>query len=155
MQTYLFRIICGAVLSAVVQSFPLRGTVRRLVALSCGCLMVVLTVTPLLHISFDSLTAKIPSVFSSAMPELSDKNEVLLQDLIREQTEDLIEQTAQEQGVDCTASVTLQYDDEIGNYLPYSVRITVCQSIGTLDALKTFVTEELAIPEERQAWIMN
>ncbi len=155
MQTYLFRIICGAVLSAIVQSFPLRGSIRKLVTLACGCLMVLLTVTPLLHLEFDRLTAQIPSEFSIPMPELSDKNDELLQQMICEQTEDLIEQTAQKNGIVCKALVTLRYDSKIGSYVPYSVRLNVSQSTGTLDTLKAFLREDLAIPEERQTWILN
>lgn len=155
MQMYLFRIVCGAVISSILQSLPLRGSIRRLVMLSCGCLMVLLTLTPLLHLDFATLTVKLPEIFSSQMPELSPKNDELLQQLICEQTEETIEKKAQSYGILCTASVTLQYDSEIGSYLPYSVRLNVSQSSGTLDAFRNFITQELAIPEERQTWVLN
>lgn len=155
MQMYLFRIVCGAVISSILQSLPLRGSIRRLVMLSCGCLMVLLTLTPLLHLDFAALTVKLPEIFSSQMPELSPKNDELLQQLICEQTEETITNKAQSYGILCTASVTLQYDSEIGSYLPYSVRLNVSQSSGTLDAFRNFITQELAIPEERQTWVLN
>lgn len=123
--------------------------------LSCGCLMVLLTLTPLLHLDFAALTVKLPEIFSSQMPELSPKNDELLQQLICEQTEETITNKAQSYGILCTASVTLQYDSEIGSYLPYSVRLNVSQSSGTLDAFRNFITQELAIPEERQTWVLN
>ncbi len=155
MQLYLIRIVCGAIISAILQSFPLRGTIRKLVVLSCGCLMVVLTVAPLLRMDFNHLTAQLSSSFSYPMPEVSSRNDELLQQLICEQTEDLIEQTAQAQGTVCTAAVTLKYDETVGSYVPYSVRVSVSQSVGTIDALKAFLTEDLAIPEERQTWVLN
>lgn len=155
MQTYLYRIICGAAISAAIQTLPLRGTVRKIVLMLSGCLMVILTLAPLARLDFKSLNAVIPETFTAQRPELSDKNDALLQDLICSQTEELIESTALSCGIECTAIVSLQYDKTVGSYLPYSVRLNVTRSEGSFDALKTFLQEQLAIPEERQTWVLN
>lgn len=155
MREYLLKIVCGAVITTVLQMLPLRAAIRKILMFGCGCVMVLLTVTPLLHISPDSLRLSLPETVSSQLPELSEKNDAILQELICEQTEDAILQKAQTCGIDCTVSVTLRYDTAVGSYLPYSVRLNVTQSSGTVDELRSFLTQELAIPEERQTWVLN
>lgn len=151
-QTYLIRLITGAVLCAILLSLPLQKTNRKLLSLSCGCLMILLTVSPLLQVDVQALTARLSGLIEPLpQAEVSSNNE-LLQTLICTQTEELIEKKAEELGITVQAEVTVQYDDTVKSYLPYRVKLTVTGSRGSMESLRDYLTCELAIPEERQTW---
>lgn len=155
LREYLFRFISGAVLSAILLSLPLRQTVRKVLTLSCGCLLILLAVSPLYQADISALTDSLPSLFD--IPEVAEKgsNDELLQSLICQQTEELIAQKAAEFGIAAEASVKLRYDEAVGSYLPDAVTVTVTGSERTLEPLRQYITQELAIAEERQTWKLN
>lgn len=151
-KVYLFRIISGAVLSAVFLSLPLKRSLHTTLGLSCGCLMVILTLSPLVKIDIDENISRIPAFFEHSSQAEVQSNDQLLQELICEQTEEIIEKKASELGISAEAEVSVKYDEAVGSYLPYKVNIVVSESGGTLDGLKEFLSRELAIVEERQTW---
>lgn len=155
LRAYLFRVICGAVISAVFLSVPLQKPLKNILGFSCGCMMILLTLTPLVGIDWDACIEQLPQVFETVPQEQVQSNEELLRDLIAEQTAELIEQTAEELGIRVDAEVGVQYDETVGSFVPYSAEITVYESKGSLDGLRAFLTSELAIPEERQVWKLN
>lgn len=152
LRTYLFRVISGAVISAVLLSLPLQKPLKKILGFSCGCLMILLTLTPLIGADWDSLFAQIPQVFETVPQAQVQDNDELLQNLIAEQTAERIVQTAETMGIRAEAEVRVQYDDAVGSYVPYRVTVTVSESTGSLDGLREFLSAELAIPEERQIW---
>lgn len=153
---YLFRLISGAVLSAVFLSIPLRQSVKKVLGICCGCMMILLVLSPLVRLDVRQLVADFPSLWEEfGQAQGSNANEELLQSMICEQTQTVIEQQAKSLGITAQAAVQLRYDETVGSYVPYSVKLTVSESNGTLDALRIYLKNELAIPEERQTWILK
>ena len=155
LRAYLFRVICGAVISAVILSVPLQPPLKKILGFSCGCMMILLTLSPLVGMDWDTCIEQLPQVFDALPQEQVQSNEDLLRDLIAKQTAELIEQTAEEMDIRADAEVGVQYDEAVGSFVPYSAEITVYASKGSLDGLRAFLTSELAIPEERQTWKLN
>lgn len=153
-QAYLFRIVCAAALSSLVLSLPLQKQLKRLLGLVCGCVMVLLTLTPLCALDIQTLMHTLPPLIENDISVPDGQNDALLQALICEQTEQVIADKAKALGLTAQAEVTVRYDETVGSYLPYGVTVTVSGE-GSKDALKRFVTEELAIAEARQIWILN
>lgn len=152
---YLFRLISAGILTSVLLSVPLQKPIRRVLALACGCALVLLTLSPLLTFDLQAVLRSLPSAFQVDGSLHTEKNDALLQDLICSQTEELIVNTAAEMHIKAQAEVTVQYDESIGSYLPYSVTVTIYEGGASLEELRRFLTVDLAIPEARQTWIMK
>lgn len=154
-RNYLFRLVCAAAMSSAVLSLPLQKQLKRLLGLACGCILVLLTLTPLCNLDLPTLLRSLPPLIQEDAPFSDTQNDALLQKLICEQTAAVIEEKAEELGITVRAEVTVKYDETIGSFLPYRVTVTVLGGEGSKEALRRFVTEELAIAEERQIWILN
>lgn len=155
MQSYLFGIVAGAVLTAVVMSLPLRASLRKIAQLACGCLLVIVTLAPLVRADLRESLREQP-IFTEQLPGVTvSDNDELLQQLIKEQTEALINEKAKEFSITAAAEVELRYDSEIGSYVPYRVKMKVSESKGTLEPMREYLSAQLGIPEERQQWILN
>lgn len=152
---YLFRLICAGILSSAVLSVPLQKPIRRVLSLACGCVLVLLTLSPLLSVDLSTVIRSLPSVFDGDISVQTEKNDKLLQELICTQTEELIVKTAAEHGIRAEAEITVRYDETIGSYLPYSATVTVYESGASTEELRQFLTDDLAIPEARQTWILK
>lgn len=136
-------------------SLPLRASLRKIAGFACGCLLVILILSPLVKVDLNQLLRELPELtLPDPNIEISD-NDALLQQLICEQTASVIAQKAGELMISAEAEVILRYDSEIGSYVPDSVRITVFESKGTIEPLREYISKELAIPEERQTWILK
>lgn len=146
------RLVSASVLCAILQSVPLQNAMKKILSAACGCMIALLAIAPLANIDVAAYLSQLPSWIETVPLQEVQSNEELLKELICEQTEQLIEQKAEEYDIGAEADITLKYDETVGTYLPYSVILTVRQSDGTMDGLRRYIADELSIPEERQTW---
>ena len=115
--------------------------------------MILTALRPLLRVDLSRLPDLVTGLTRSEREAAArEKNDALLRSLVEQQTEDWIETRAAGLGLAVETVVTAE-EAESGAFVPFSVTIT---GTWTKDQRKTFsdiLTDELAIPPERQRWV--
>lgn len=109
-QRWILSVTALSVLIAICQALMPPGAVKRASRLSCGLLLFLALVRPLLLADYDKLTETLGELSAPATgeetTELLTASEALTVSLIEEQASAYIQDKAEETGISCTVSVT-------------------------------------------------
>jgi len=150
LRAWLSAVIVTSVLVTAVQSLIPEGTLRRIASMTGGLILLLVLLQPLtrleigaLHLDYSQYTQDV----ERQSAEAQDRRGEELKQLIEQRTAAYILDKAGSLGISCTVSVTAKAGEN-GLPRPYRARLSCAYS----EALSRYLSEELEIPEERQAW---
>lgn len=152
---YLLRLVgCGFV-AAMACALVIQPRLKRIVRLCAGCLLALVALQPLITLDLSALPEQMERQLE-AVPDpaqtAKEKNAELLEEMIRAQTEQAIRNELDTLGMDAEFVLTLQYRQELGASVPWSVAVTSRAEPAQKAAFAAYLTDELGIPPERQEW---
>lgn len=155
-RSYLLGVVSAGMLCALVQTLTPKGAVRRVSTLACALVLILTVLSPLRALDVTAL-ARAVSRFSIAEDAAQSGVEIhsreLIATLIKQKCEAYILDKAQRLGAAVTAEVTV---DSAGAYpYPSGVRLTGAATPDARRALGVLIEENLAIPSERQEWVLS
>ena len=152
---YLLRLTACAFLVSLAAMLVSQEKLRRIVKLVGACLIAVAALQPLIGLDLSALpelVAWTDPARTEAIAEAKAKNDALLEQLIRTQTEEALQQALDEQGIAVDFSLSLRYDDALGLPLPWQIRLSGVCSESEQAQLRELLRDTFGIPEERQVW---
>ena len=155
LRSYLLRLVACSFLVTLSASLVTQPRLHRLVKLCGGCLLAIIALQPLVHLDFSRLPDLLyPYGLSqqNAVDEAKRKNEELLENLIRSQTEEAIQKELEALGIDGRFQLTLRMDRSVGAPVPWAVTLYADCTESQRAALSDYLMETLDIPKERQVW---
>ena len=150
---YLLRITAGAFAGAILLAALPKGTPRRVAAMLCGLLMLLLALTPLAELDYDSLAEAISRLElekEEARTGIEIQNQELVASIISGRVQTYILDKASALGLEADVEVTVEL--ETAYPYPSAVTVTCEASAAQKLALQTYIIENFAIPAERQTW---
>ena len=144
--------VCGF-LVALCSALFTSERLRRLVRFVGGCFLAVVVLQPLMDSELVSFLERLrPGLPESDYAEVQEKNDLLLKELVEQQTAEFIKQAARELGAELTITVTAQKDEPSGLFVP--VRVTLRGFVTEVQrtALSERIERELAIGTLKQRW---
>lgn len=152
-RTYLLSVIAASVLTVLVRSVVPDGAVKRAASVICGVLVMLCALSPLLSIDSEQIAQSIwrTQMQTEALQTgVEVKNRALVSDIIKEKTQTYIWDKAASIGLDVTVEVEMRDDGEY----PYAYAVTLTGIAGEAQrrTLTQTISENLAIPAERQTW---
>ena len=153
-RNWLIGITAAALVVALADSLPPDGAVKKIGKLTGGLLLAAAILPPLVGLDYASLSGILADYrleaegYSNA---LETENERLIKTIIEEQTGAYIQDKAAALGVDCTAEVTCQADDD-GSLYPASVVVYGELTREQMNSLSRTIEGELAIPAQNQQY---
>ena len=153
MQSWVYRVVCAAMLTAAAGSLTPPGTVRRLGQLTGSLVLLLALLSPLVSVDGEALARAMSEYHfpETRTEELGEANEALFQSLIEEESGTYISEQAAELGAACTVMVETRVQDD-GYPVPWAVTITGDLDEATRQRLTRRIEAELAIPVERQTY---
>lgn len=150
---YLLRLVICAFAASVAQTLVVQPKLRRVVRLTAACLLAIVALQPLVTVDL----ASIPEVLQQQLPEnptetAREKNNALLESLIRQQTEAAIREKLDAIGIEADFTLGLQYDADVGAPVPWEISLQARCTDEQAVAMIAFLRDELGIPEARQDW---
>lgn len=146
--SYILRLVCGAVISAVILSIGGDSSIRRML---CGLFMAFLAISPLRDIDLADIPNSLDSFTSSAEAAAQDgvdmASEAIL-DIIKTESETYILDKAEELGLEVEVSVLVDSQTQ----LPVAVTITGNAGPYQKQVLNDYIRENLGIEEGDQQW---
>ena len=130
---WLVGITCAAMLVALAESLIPAGSIRRIARLTGGLVLLAAILNPLLKLD-----------------TTEEENEILMKDIIEEQSGAYIQDKAAALGIDC--QVTVEADGEEEWPIPQSVTVMGSLTAEQQEALERTIEEDFAIPAERQRY---
>jgi len=152
-RSWLIGIVCAAMIVALAESLVPAGTMRKVLKMTGGLVMLLAVLQPV--VSLDELIlAQSLSDYRTAMSTydvtLEQENEELIKAIIAEQSGAYILDKAESLGISCTVSVETEHREE-GDYpLPYRVTIYGNLTQEQQEQLTREIAADFAIPAERQ-----
>ena len=154
--------IMGLAASALITGLALgvtpRGTVRNILKLVCGAVMIIALVAPALRFDltlFSVNAERFREELRSVQDNVSETGERLTRNIIEKECAAYILDKAQGLGLRVeSVSVTAKWGDEEVFY-PYEARIEARLDDEQKGALSRAIEAELGIPPERQYWNGN
>ena len=146
---WLVGITCAAMLVALAESLIPAGSIRRIARLTGGLVLLAAILNPLLKLDTTALTRALTEYkleLSAYSADLEEENEILMKDIIEEQSGAYIQDKAAALGIDC--QVTVEADGEEEWPVPPSGSLPAEQQ----EALERTIEEDFAIPAERQRY---
>ncbi len=150
---YLLTLVGAALLISLVQAFPQKKALQRVLSL-CGGLFLMLTLLkPVLSFKFGDLGELLQQfeMDPALIEETLEKGQNESARLITEQTQEYILDKAAELGAELSVEVTLKQLSENYRY-PYQVTLRGRWTAEQTQALRLYIAQTLGIPEERQIW---
>lgn len=147
---WLVSVICAAVAVAVAESMVPEGSMKKLVSMTGGLVLLILLVRPLGDVELDRLELEYQdyaAAIERRTEELKTENMQELIEIIELETAAYISDKARELGLDCRAKVRCRTDED-GVPYPYSVTVDGAAS----EELRSWMERELNIPAERQVF---
>ena len=148
---WLVGITCAAMLVALAESLIPAGSIRRIARLTGGLVLLAAILNPLLKLDTTALTRALTEYkleLSAYSADLEEENEILMKDIIEEQSGAYIQDKAAALGITCTVRVEA---DEAAEYpIPKVVTITGELSREEREALTEQIEADFAIPADRQ-----
>ena len=143
---WLVGITCAAMLVALAESLIPAGSIRRIARLTGGLVLLAAILNPLLKLDTTALTRALTEYkleLSAYSADLEEENEILMKDIIEEQSGAYIQDKAAALGIDCQVTVEADGEEEwpMGS-------LTAEQQ----EALERTIEEDFAIPAERQRY---
>lgn len=153
LRDYLLSITCGAFAVSLCLALVRQERLARVVKLCGGCLMAILVLQPLLGLPLPEFETLLPSVVSQdPVQAAAEKNEALLADLIRQQTEQAIRDELVRQGIAADFHLELQMDDAVGAPVPWAIELRSACSEAQRARFSAYLEDALGIPPTRQDW---
>ena len=146
-------ITCAAMLVALAESLIPAGSIRRIARLTGGLVLLAAILNPLLKLDTTALTRALTEYkleLSAYSADLEEENEILMKDIIEEQSGAYIQDKAAALGIDC--QVTVEADGEEEWPIPQSVTVMGSLTAEQQEALERTIEEDFAIPAERQRY---
>ena len=137
---WLVGITCAAMLVALAESLIPAGSIRRIARLTGGLVLLAAILNPLLKLDTTALTRALTEYkleLSAYSADLEEENEILMKDIIEEQSGAYIQDKAAALGIDC--QVTVEADGEEEWPIPQSVTV-----MGSLTAEQQEALERTA-----------
>lgn len=150
LREWLVSVICAAVAVAVAESMALEGSMKKIVSMTGGLILLVLLLRPLGGMEPDLFLPEYGTYnreIQQRQEELEAENIRQLQTIIERETAAYILDKAAELGVDCRVTVHCRAD-EAGVPRPYSVTVNGPVS----EELENWIEGVLNIPKERQVF---
>ena len=138
---YLLRITAGAFAGAILLAALPKGTPRRVAAMLCGLLMLLLALTPLAELDYDSLAEAI-SRLELEKEEARTGIEIQNQELV-----------ASISSLGMQISVELEMETRVATPYPSGVTIRGTVTPAQKQQLQTYLEQTFAIAPERQVWL--
>lgn len=149
LREWLFTVAVATLVLSLAQSLTPSGTVKKIVSLAGGCLLLLVMLRPLTGAVgdlWDEVTA-----FYAPTAELEvDQGKELMKTLIEERVSAYIADKGAELGCECTARVSVR-EDENGWQIPWETEVVGTWSAEQKRALSRLISDELDIPAERQS----
>ena len=146
---WLVGITCAAMLVALAESLIPAGSIRRIARLTGGLVLLAAILNPLLKLDTTALT-EYKLELSAYSADLEEENEILMKDIIEEQSGAYIQDKAAALGIDC--QVTVEADGEEEWPIPQSVTVMGSLTAEQQEALERTIEEDFAILAERQRY---
>ena len=155
LREYLLSITAGSLLLTVALSVIPKGSVQKIAGIVGGLLMILTVISPLMKIDDASIAGAI-SKFSLETDSVQRGIEIgsrqLLCEVISEKCETYILDKANRMGMTIEVDIVLQEDAEY----PYPTGVTLR---GTWSAqeqkiLRSYISDGLGIPAQRQEWLL-
>lgn len=153
LRSYLLSVIAAALLAAAAMSLLPKGSVRRVLGLCCGMLLAVTALRPVLRLDETALSqslARFQMQAETARTGIEVKNRELVAAIIKSNTETYILDKASALGLEAEVEVTVEL--EAAYPYPSAVTLTGSASAAQKQALRDYISENFAIPAERQTW---
>ena len=154
---WLVGITCAAMLVALAESLIPAGSIRRIARLTGGLVLLAAILNPLLKLDTTALTRALTEYkleLSAYSADLEEENEILMKDIIEEQSGAYIQDKAAGLGLTVTAAVScaVEADGEEEWPIPQSVTVMGSLTAEQQEALERTIEEDFAIPAERQRY---
>ncbi len=153
---YVLRIVAAALLCCLCQAFfdgkKANGVVIRMIT---GLLLAIAVLSPVVELRIEDFTEYLGSIRENtasvvAEGELIGQSE--LKSIITQRSEAYILEKAKSLNLDLEVEIKLSEDQ---SPRPESVRIRGAVSPYAKSVLRTYITDTLGIPEDKQQWIIN
>ncbi len=154
LQTILIRVTIAGIASAVALRLSGEGAMRETVRLSAGLLMLLALLQPLSQLR---VTGILDQWKQENVPvnELEENNMQTVMSTVAANIANTLEERASEIGIDCDVRVTMANDDK-GILQISGVSVYYRESdAGRLDELRTLLSDECGVDEERQELIQR
>jgi hypothetical protein len=143
---WIVSVAAAAVLTGLCQGLMPAGSVKRISNMTCGLLLFVVIVQPIVRANYPALLRALEDYYTSLgdyEDTMTEANAALVEDIIVQDTAAYIEDKAREAGVTCEAAVECR--EEGG--LPVPDKVTIFGSLSQKEQqqLSAIVTEELGI----------
>lgn len=150
---YLLRITAGAFAGAILLAALPKGTPRRVAAMLCGLLMLLLALTPLSELDYDSLAEAISRLElekEEARTGIEIQNQELVARIISGRVQAYILDKAAALGL----TVTVELEMETRSATPYPKAVTIHGEATPVQKqqLQQYLEQTFAIPVQRQVW---
>lgn len=150
---YLLRITAGAFAGAILLAALPKGTPRRVAAMLCGLLMLLLALTPLAELDYDSLAEAI-SRLELEKEEARTGIEIQNQDLVARIISGRVQAYILDKAASLGLTVTVELEMETRTATPYPKAVTIHGEANPAQKqqLQQYLEQTFAIPVQRQVW---
>lgn len=150
---YLLRLTAGAFFSSLLLAVLPKGGARKVAALVCSLVMLLLALTPAAQLDYDALAAAISRLElekEEVRTGIEVQNQELVARIISGRVEAYILEKAAALGLDVTVTVEMQTRVST----PYPCGVTICGEANPAqrERLQTYIEETFAVPKQRQTW---
>ena len=149
---WVLGVTAAALAVAVADALCPEGSVRAVLRLTGGLVLLLAMVQPVLKLDGDALTGALTRYrldLEDQRQTLEEENSQVMQAIIEEQAGAYIQDKAQELGIDCQVEVTAQGEDYP---IPQTVTIRGSLTGEQREALTRAIETDLAIPAQRQIY---
>ena len=150
---WLLGITAAAMVVALAESLCLKGSLRGVVRLTGGLVLLTAVLNPLLRLDMEELGLALTEYrldLSGYSAELEEENETLMRDIIEEQAAAYIQDKAAGLGISCRVAVEA---DGAGDWpVPTAVTVTGALTAEQRETLTRTIEADFAVPAERQTY---
>lgn len=152
LREWLLGVTCAAMVVALAESLAPEGGAKRVCRLAGGLVLLLAAISPVIRAEPVDLSALLDdyiAVSQNYTEELEEKNEVLYETIIVENTAAYILDKAEQLGISCWVSVTVARDED-GVPYPDTVRVTGELTEEQISRLSRMLETELGVAPQRQ-----
>lgn len=153
MEQWLMGMACASLVLVVSGALVKSGGGQKVCKLAGSLLLLLVTVGPILRMDqqdWERVLQWDTQVMEEAEQGLEERNNLMYESFIEEETEAYILDKADALGVHCQVEVVVQWEDEIPQ--PWSACVTGTWTQAQQEALAEVLEEDLGIPRQRQSF---
>lgn len=153
MEQWLMGMACASLVLVVSGALVKSGGGQKVCKLAGSLLLLLVTVGPILRMDqqdWERILQWDTQVMEEAEQGLEERNNLMYESFIEEETEAYILDKADALGVHCQVEVVVQWEDEIPQ--PWSACVTGTWTKTQQEALAEVLEEDLGIPRQRQSF---